>query len=197
MNPTSSEITGQLCPGNAASNLIGTPHGETGSAGPTATGSQPAIRTPWREHLKSSANVSTAVKVAKSMFGKTKPELSAEQLSSLRQLADEVTCGEAPDPAGALMLAKTLSGCFRSKDLADPKVFASALAAVFQNYPEAAGLMVIDPMHGLPSTAKFPPAIAEVRQAMDDRQEWARCLRMTIDRKSQRKDEADGYVSQV
>ncbi|WP_298966182.1 hypothetical protein [uncultured Roseibium sp.] len=79
-------------------------------------------------------------------------------------------------------MATTLAGCFRAKDFANAKTFAAALSATFQQYPEAVGRIVVDPVNGLPSTNKFPPSIAEVREALDARQFWGQSLKTTLKR---------------
>lgn len=60
-----------------------------------------------------------------------------------------------------------LMGFFRKGDFLNPKIFASGLAANFQLFPIAVCKEVIDPIDGLPVLLKFPPTIAEVRDALD------------------------------
>lgn len=79
-------------------------------------------------------------------------------------------------------MATQLAGCFRAKDFADPRTFAAALAATFQSFPEVCGRIVVDPVNGLPSTAKFPPSIAEVRTALDEQVKWGGALKFAVNR---------------
>lgn len=181
MKPTNSETTGFLSLGSAVANSIGTQRGGTGAEQQSAGGQHVATVTPWRRQLQNSDGISKALKAGSEMF-RREPKVTAEQLSSLKQLADEILYGPQPTPDTALTMATTLIGCFRAKDFADPKIFASALAATFQRYSEGAGRMVVDPLNGFPSKTKFAPAISEIREALDYQIHWATCLKNAVNR---------------
>lgn len=58
-------------------------------------------------------------------------------------------------------------GCYRRGEVADEKVFTSAIIAVLCRYPENVVKVVTNPTRGLPATLKWLPSIAEVRDACD------------------------------
>jgi hypothetical protein len=79
-------------------------------------------------------------------------------------------------------MARTLCGFFRQREFVDAKLFASGLAATFQQYPEILGLIVVDPVNGLPATSTFPPSIHEVRKELETRRFWAEALNSATSR---------------
>lgn len=66
-----------------------------------------------------------------------------------------------------MQAAKTLFGCYRRDDAADPETFSAATAAVFSRYAPEVVRLVTDPRTGLPGTSKFLPTISEVREACE------------------------------
>jgi hypothetical protein len=60
-----------------------------------------------------------------------------------------------------------LCGCYRRDDAADPKVYASALIFVMEEYQIEVVEYVTSPRTGLPSTCKFLPSVAEVKAACE------------------------------
>lgn len=70
-------------------------------------------------------------------------------------------------PEEALALARTLTGLYRRAEFEDATLFCTGLAALFAAYPASLGRQVVDPVRGLPARQKFPPALAEVREALD------------------------------
>lgn len=72
----------------------------------------------------------------------------------------------------AARLAAKLFGCYRASDANDPEAFLAAATAMLSNYPEAIAAKVCDPARGLPSTAKWLPAIAEIREACEREMIW-------------------------
>lgn len=57
---------------------------------------------------------------------------------------------------------------YRRADFTDVDMFSTALCALFAAYPKLIGRQVIDPVKGLPGQLKFPPSIAEVKEALDE-----------------------------
>ncbi|WP_284310719.1 hypothetical protein [Labrys miyagiensis] len=79
-------------------------------------------------------------------------------------------------PEEALALARTLTGLYRRAEFEDAALFCTGLAALFAAYPASLGRQVVDPVRGLPARQKFPPALAEVREALDA----AQCRRNAV-----------------
>lgn len=60
--------------------------------------------------------------------------------------------------------------CYRKDETHDPQVYTSAVAAVLgDGYSREVVDYVTDPRTGLPSTQKFLPSVAEVREACENR----------------------------
>ena len=76
------------------------------------------------------------------------------------------------DPRLAGRLATQLFGCYRASEANDPETYVTAAAALLSRYPEAVARQVCDPVRGLPSTSKFLPAIAEIREACEREMVW-------------------------
>jgi hypothetical protein len=76
------------------------------------------------------------------------------------------------DPRVATRLAAKLFGCYRASEANDPDVYVTAAAALLAGYPDAVAAKVCDPIRGLPSTNKFLPAIAEIREACEREMVW-------------------------
>lgn len=57
--------------------------------------------------------------------------------------------------------------CYRREDAAQAETMLDAVAAVLAEYPEEVIRHVTDPRTGLPGRMKFPPAVAEVREACE------------------------------
>lgn len=71
------------------------------------------------------------------------------------------------DPQTAAALATMLFGCYRASEANDPETFIAAAAATLARYPTEIAIAVSDPVSGLPSTNKWLPSIAEVREACE------------------------------
>jgi hypothetical protein len=76
------------------------------------------------------------------------------------------------DPRTAGRLATQLFGCYRASEANDPETYVTAAAALLSRYPEAVARQVCDPVRGLPSKAKWLPAIAEIREACERETIW-------------------------
>jgi hypothetical protein len=77
-------------------------------------------------------------------------------------------------------MAELLICCYRKDDAANPDIFASALVALFCDYPESIVRRVSDPRTGIPGKQKFFPSIAEIRHECEahakriaDEEAWA------------------------
>lgn len=70
-------------------------------------------------------------------------------------------------PPDAVKAARMLLGVYRRGEIQDPEMFVTAVAATFAQFPPRVVDKVIDPVSGLPSTSKFLPSVAEVRQALE------------------------------
>ena len=71
-----------------------------------------------------------------------------------------------PDlPSRVAKCVRSLAGCYRRDDAADPSVYAAALIAVLSEYPIDVVEHVTDPRTGLPRTLKWLPSVAEVVEA--------------------------------
>lgn len=78
-------------------------------------------------------------------------------------------------------MAERLLGVYRTKDFIDPKIFAVALAGLFQTYSVEAGLLVSDPVSGYASKHKWAPSLAEVKTELDWYTDtWALGLRSAL-----------------
>lgn len=87
-------------------------------------------------------------------------------------------------------MARVLLGCYRTGDANDPDVYSGAVIAVLSDYPLEIIKRVVDPRHGLPSTSKWLPTIAELKDALEaemapirreeDRQEREREYRASL-----------------
>lgn len=71
------------------------------------------------------------------------------------------------DPPLAARLAARMLGCYPAREMNDPETFATVAAAVLARYPEEVARQVTDPVRGLPSTNKWLPSIAEIREACE------------------------------
>lgn len=186
MKPINSETTGfqPLVP--KASNLIGTQRGATGAATLPSEQRSGQAGTPglsqWPMRLQNCETISSVRSAAAGLFRKDQAAMTEQQLSSLRQLAEEMGTGRRPDSKTAMEMASVLIGCFRARDFADAKHFAKAMAALFQKYPEVVGLMVSNPVEGLPSDLVFPPSIAEVKSALEKERAWGAALGRALER---------------
>lgn len=58
-------------------------------------------------------------------------------------------------------------GFFRKVEFQDPSRFSVALSSLFTRYPLSIGRKVCDPIDGLPGRLRFPPSLAEVKEALD------------------------------
>jgi hypothetical protein len=73
----------------------------------------------------------------------------------------------------AEMAVKRLLGCYPDRKVVDAKTFTYTLIRVFMEYPAAFVLRVCSPVHGLPSTLKFFPSVADVSTALREMSEKA------------------------
>jgi hypothetical protein len=71
------------------------------------------------------------------------------------------------DPQTAAALATLLFGCYRASEANDPETFIAAAAATLARYPTEVVIAVTDPVRGLPSTNKWLPSIAEIREVCE------------------------------
>lgn len=69
-----------------------------------------------------------------------------------------------PSPAYCLRRAQMMFGCYRKDEAQDPGIYCSAIAATFEQYPQAVVDFVTDPRTGIPSESKWLPNVAEVRE---------------------------------
>jgi hypothetical protein len=67
----------------------------------------------------------------------------------------------------AYTAATRMYACYRREDAAQAETMLDAVAAVLAEYPEEVIRLVTDPRTGLPGRMKFPPAVAEVREACE------------------------------
>jgi hypothetical protein len=69
-------------------------------------------------------------------------------------------------------MATRLFGYYRASEANDPEMFIMGATAMLANYPEPIVMKVCDPVRGLPSTSKFLPSIAEIREACEREMVW-------------------------
>ena len=65
------------------------------------------------------------------------------------------------------MMATRLFGYYRASEANDPETFIAGATVTLARYPEAVVRNICDPVRGLPSTAKWLPSIAEIREACE------------------------------
>jgi hypothetical protein len=92
-------------------------------------------------------------------------KLTVNPYKMLRGRSTSAQCSE----SFAKQRTLALLGSYRSGDAADPHVYVAAVTAVLMHYDEDVVRDVTDPVRGLPGTLKWLPAVAEVRQACEDR----------------------------
>ena len=100
--------------------------------------------------------------------------MASDQFLTLRQASSSALTSSSPtcDPRMAARLAAKLFGCYRASDANNPEAFLAAATAMLAQYPEAVASKVCDPIRGLCSTAKWLPAIAEIREACEREMIW-------------------------
>lgn len=64
-------------------------------------------------------------------------------------------------------MATRMYACYRREDAADAGTMLDAAAVVLASYPDEVGEAVTHPVTGLPGRNKWPPNIAEVREACE------------------------------
>jgi hypothetical protein len=69
-------------------------------------------------------------------------------------------------------MATRLFGYYRASEANDPETFIMGVTAMLARYPEPIAHKVCDPVRGLPSTSKFLPSIAEIREACEREMVW-------------------------
>ncbi len=67
----------------------------------------------------------------------------------------------------AAALAQRLFNCYPPPAVGDPRLLLSAAIATMQMFPIDVVRAVCDPVHGIPSTNKFAPNLAELRNALE------------------------------
>jgi hypothetical protein len=69
-----------------------------------------------------------------------------------------------PPPEEAARLAARVIGAYRRSDYADPEIWVALVAKLFASYPGSIARQVATEY---PTTHKFPPAVAEIREALE------------------------------
>ena len=99
-----------------------------------------------------------------------------DQFLTLRQVSSSAltrsTLIEKCDLRIAARLASTLFDYYPRNDANNPEVFLSGATKMLSDYPEAIAIAVCDISRGLPSTNKFLPSIAEIREACEREIKW-------------------------
>ena len=67
----------------------------------------------------------------------------------------------------AIDAAKAMVGMYPARHVNDPETYSKAIKTIFMHYEADFVRRVIDPVNGLPSTNKFLPAPAEVKEALE------------------------------
>ncbi len=65
--------------------------------------------------------------------------------------------------------AQLVFAAYRRDDFADPHGFVAQLGMVLESYPDSVIGHITSPRTGIQRTSKFPPTIAEIVEAADDR----------------------------
>lgn len=123
--------------------------------------------------LTTSPTLSTASKLA-SMAEQILRPSALNETTDLLPVAEcralLTACSSQPNATGdeAINLARSLMALYRKADFVDADMFSTAMCAVFAAYPASIGRQAIDPLKGLPSRLKFPPSIAEAKEALDE-----------------------------
>jgi hypothetical protein len=87
---------------------------------------------------------------------------------------DHLPMNTSPGPAGRnrsdwiRKCAQQILGSYRKDDFADPDVFLVQLAMVLERYPDKVIDAVTSPVTGIQRTCKFPPAIAEFVEFIEE-----------------------------
>ena len=89
----------------------------------------------------------------------------APLLDDLRKPHSAANSHSAPDPAYCLTLTRILFSSYRKDEAHDPEIYCAAIGATLGDFPRQVVEYVTDPRTGLPSTSKFLPNVAEVREA--------------------------------
>lgn len=89
----------------------------------------------------------------------------APLLDGLQKPQSAASSPSGPDPAYCLDRTKLLFSCYRKDEAHDPEIYCSAVAATLSEFPRQVVEYVTDPRTGLPSSSKWLPNIAEVREA--------------------------------
>jgi hypothetical protein len=63
-------------------------------------------------------------------------------------------------------------GCYRKDEVADPDFYLTAAVGILTRYQRETIMRVTDPRTGLPSTSKFLPSIAELKEVCEKEQAW-------------------------
>lgn len=69
------------------------------------------------------------------------------------------------DPTYCLSRTRLLFSCYRKDEAHDPETYCSAVAATLSEFPRQVVDFVTDPRTGIPSSSKWLPNVAEVREA--------------------------------
>lgn len=63
--------------------------------------------------------------------------------------------------------SRLIFGCYRADQFSDPEVFVTAVASILAQYPQEVGGQLSNPKTGIAGQCKWPPSIAEIREACD------------------------------
>lgn len=88
-------------------------------------------------------------------------------LPSLTPSSPEAEAENARKVRRAYLLATRMYACYRREDAADAATMLDAAAVVLANYPDEVMETVTHPVTGIPGRLKWPPNIAEIREACE------------------------------
>ena len=91
------------------------------------------------------------------------PRIDCEEVIAEIDRRGTVLCSELE----AIDAAKAMVGMYPARHVNDPETYSKAIKTIFMHYEADFVRRVIDPVNGLPSTNKFLPAPAEVKEALE------------------------------
>lgn len=65
--------------------------------------------------------------------------------------------------------SRMIFSAYRRDDYADPEGFLVQLTMVMENYSDPVVMHISDPITGIQAASKFPPSLAEIKTALDER----------------------------
>ena len=99
--------------------------------------------------------------------------ISSAQVAPLADLPtrqSEGSSASAPDQAYCLRRTEIMLSCYRKDETHNPEVYSAAVSAILSDgYSQEVIDYVTDPRTGIPGKQKFLPAVAEVREACEER----------------------------